>query len=549
MKRFSILLVDDEKNFSYTLSEIFKLHNWSVDIANNGFDAMELVKQKFYDIILIDIRMPGIDGIQTFNEIKKLQSGVVIFLMTGGPIEHLRDLQKNGIYSILQKPINVREIIDIISQLEEKASILVVDDNDNDRTLLSNIFVEKGYRVMTSKTAKEAIDLISIKEFDIVLLDMHLPDMDGITALEKIKKNNPGLAIMAMTGYNLDEIIENAIKKGAVSCFIKPFDIEILLNEINYIVSKKKRRILSKEDDIPKILLIENDEVNREIIKYILKEENFYVEISSSLSEAENKIRDKNFNIIIFNFSLLENTGMSFIEYIREKNKNIILITIISKDNFENTLNTIKDNIDEYIIKPVSSLELIHKIKVHLEKQKLIKEKEELQKQLQESYIRLVELDNTDDFTGLFNRRNFFEQLHFEMQRAKRQEHSLTVVMCDIDRFKDYNNEYGYSQGDKVIKEIAKILTLSVRRYVDKIFRYGGDEFAIIAPELDRSNIKEFLERFIVLLKDNELTKNLNIKFGVVCFDKQNYHISLNELIELLEKELLESKKNQTSSG
>ena len=114
MKTLSILVVDDDKNIVFTLGEILKLNNWAVDIAENGYKAIELAKENRYDLILLDVKMPGMDGVQTFSEVKRLQPDSIVFLMTGGSIDNLSDMQAKGVATIIQKPIDVTKIIKMI---------------------------------------------------------------------------------------------------------------------------------------------------------------------------------------------------------------------------------------------------------------------------------------------------------------------------------------------------------------------------------------------------------------------------------------------------
>jgi len=107
---------------------------------------------------------------------------------------------------------------------------------------------------------------------------------------------------------------------------------------------------------------------------------------------------------------------------------------------------------------------------------------------------RLESLAITDGLSGLFNHRHFYERLHQEYNRALRYNRPLTVLMIDIDYFKQYNDANGHMAGDKVIMNVAKIL-LKESRKSDIVARYGGEEFVIISPELDEAQSIAFAER------------------------------------------------------
>ncbi len=88
----------------------------------------------------------------------------------------------------------------------------------------------------------------------------------------------------------------------------------------------------------------------------------------------------------------------------------------------------------------------------------------------------------TDDLTGLYNRRHILSELERELERASRYKHPLSGMMIDIDRFKDVNDRYGHQIGDRLLREVASVLSMSIRK-IDVIGRYGGDEFLVILPE------------------------------------------------------------------
>jgi len=104
------------------------------------------------------------------------------------------------------------------------------------------------------------------------------------------------------------------------------------------------------------------------------------------------------------------------------------------------------------------------------------------------------EMSVTDELTGLYNRRYFFEMLDVEMNRAGRTKHPFSVVMLDLDGFKEYNDKYGHSNGDAVLANFSQVLKASVRRS-DLAFRYGGDEFALILPGADSEKAKKIVQR------------------------------------------------------
>jgi diguanylate cyclase (GGDEF)-like protein len=138
-------------------------------------------------------------------------------------------------------------------------------------------------------------------------------------------------------------------------------------------------------------------------------------------------------------------------------------------------------------------------------------------------HAQTLSLATTDTLTSLLNRRVFDERLHGEMQRARRYGKSFSLLMLDIDHFKNVNDSYGHPAGDAVLKQLAAILKKQARD-VDNVARYGGEEFVIIAPELNGSSAKLVGERIrkavastaFVLPDGREI--GVTVSIGIACY-------------------------------
>ena len=114
---------------------------------------------------------------------------------------------------------------------------------------------------------------------------------------------------------------------------------------------------------------------------------------------------------------------------------------------------------------------------------------------LDRSYKRIERQAAIDVLTGIPNRRSFSERILEEFNRSRRGKYSLSVVMCDIDNFKSYNDTYGHQAGDKCLEKVAQIIEKETRRPGDFCARYGGEEFIIILPNTDQRGALEVAER------------------------------------------------------
>jgi DNA-binding NtrC family response regulator len=113
----TILVVDDEEDLRKSLAEILELEGLQVAQAQNGYIAIEKAKTNLYDIVLLDVRMPGISGLETLNQVRSLQPHIKAIMMTGHPLENTRNNLLKGIYGILHKPFSIAKLMTMIQQI------------------------------------------------------------------------------------------------------------------------------------------------------------------------------------------------------------------------------------------------------------------------------------------------------------------------------------------------------------------------------------------------------------------------------------------------
>jgi len=150
---------------------------------------------------------------------------------------------------------------------------------------------------------------------------------------------------------------------------------------------------------------------------------------------------------------------------------------------------------DAYLSKPINPLRLQLQItameRIYMTREKL----KQAQESLLEANKTLLHMSMFDQLTGLANRRNFDETLEREFKLAKREKNPLSIVMCDIDFFKIYNDSYGHQKGDECLETVSKVLAEVCSRPTDLACRYGGEEFIFILPNTDLNGSTIFAEK------------------------------------------------------
>lgn len=168
--------------------------------------------------------------------------------------------------------------------------------------------------------------------------------------------------------------------------------------------------------------------------------------------------------------------------------------------------------------------------------------------QLSEAKAELERISLTDSLTGLANRRHFDAVLEQEVRRASREKTPLSLVMIDIDHFKEYNDEYGHPAGDQCLVQVAQILGAMVKRPADLVARYGGEEFAIILPDtanptpIAKACRKAVLERGIPHPR-SPVADTVTISLGVTTIPPET-EVDPGEVVDRADKLLYEAKES-----
>jgi DNA-binding NtrC family response regulator len=239
----NVLVVDDLQNIRLTLGGILEDEGHNVVTVEDGYQAIDAVRKNHFDVIFMDIKMPGINGVQTFREVKKIDPKAAVIMMTAYSVEDLlKEALEEGAYAIIYKPFDIERVISLIDELlHERILILVVDDQFADREVLKSMLEERGYRVATASDGAEAVRMAREKHYDIIFLDVKLPGMNGLETFEQVKEIDPDATVIMMTGYSEEDLVRKAVSAGAYTCLHKPFDMGKVVMLVETIAREKRK--------------------------------------------------------------------------------------------------------------------------------------------------------------------------------------------------------------------------------------------------------------------------------------------------------------------
>ena len=243
-----ILIVDDERNMRITLADILEDEGYEVDVAASGEEAVEKCLRQRYSIILLDVRMPGIDGVETFRQIRQHQKKVRIVLMSAYSVDDLKDAAlKEGAIALLAKPLDVEQVVKLIGEVRD-TSILVVENDEPTAQALYNELKQHGYWVTLSNSPDAALELAEQIRFDLIFIDAEQPAMNGLELYLAIRKLTPNAVAIMISGKDegLEAIAQEAVRQTAYAVVQKPLDLEHVLGMLKRITSQRVSNHLRK---------------------------------------------------------------------------------------------------------------------------------------------------------------------------------------------------------------------------------------------------------------------------------------------------------------
>ncbi|MFO0870651.1 MAG: response regulator [Pirellulales bacterium] len=230
-----ILVVDDERDICENLRDILEEFGYSVDVAGTGEAALELLQTRAYDVALLDLKMPGMTGVEVCRRIRDRRTGTVGLILTAyASPQAARDAVQAGAWRVLSKPIDTPQLMEIIENLLRQPLVMVVDDDQDLCSSLQDMFREQGYRVCAAHTPEQVQQHLEFAAPHVVLIDLKLAEWDGLQVFEQVRERSPNARTILITAHR-DEMAQRinvALERGAISVCYKPFDLTSLLAQI-----------------------------------------------------------------------------------------------------------------------------------------------------------------------------------------------------------------------------------------------------------------------------------------------------------------------------
>jgi DNA-binding response OmpR family regulator len=238
----SILVVDDEVDTCRNLSDILSDLGYHVDTAPDGPTALELVRKRAYDVALLDLKMPGMDGLTLYREIKRLRAGTVAIIVTAyATSATAEEALAAGAWQILAKPVDFPTLLARVQEAAGQPLVMIVDDDHDLCATLWDLLRQRGYRVSLAHDEQTAERQLREMPHQVVLIDMRLPDGDGSEVFRLVRGTNPQARTVLITGHRseTDETVRRVMQEGADTVCYKPFDVPQLLTTLEQLARER----------------------------------------------------------------------------------------------------------------------------------------------------------------------------------------------------------------------------------------------------------------------------------------------------------------------
>ena len=438
-----------------------------------------------------------------------------------------------------------------------KGTILLVDDLPENLRLLSDLLIKIGYTVRSVNSGSMALKTLKVKQPDVILLDIKMPEMDGYEVCQIVKSDEHLKDIPIIFISALDDAFDKvkAFEYGGVDYITKPFQVEEVVARLeNQLTIQRQKDSLQKEIQKRQ----EAEEVlyqSRALLASILHTALDGIAAFQAVRDAETgKISD--FRCLLIN---------PIIAKVFQKSREDLIGKLILKkllyrlnpDLFNRFITVVQtgEPLEEDFYYEFGESCWFHFVAVKLADGfaitvRDITARKKIELELQTANQKLELLANLDGLTQIANRRRFDHYLQQEWKRHSREQEPLSLILIDIDYFKLYNDYYGHQRGDFCLVQIAQALARVMQRSMDLIARYGGEEFAAILPNTDIHHASEIAEMMIQaiasLMLEHEVSKVSNyvtLSIGVSSLIP-NSDNNLEGLISQADQALYQAKKN-----
>jgi DNA-binding NtrC family response regulator len=226
-----------------TLAANLELDDFEVVTAESGQAALELLERESFDLVLSDVRMPGMNGVELFRRIREARPDCPVVLMTGFAIEGLvHDAIAEGVFTILPKPFDVRDVVEALVSAARRPIVLVIEGDDQLGPAAARALRASEVQEIPGADPMAALTALQERFVDVCVIDLSLPGGRASELMERIRSVDPSIIQIAVGGHEVPSRIREAAAHGSFLCMRKPLDPQQLVATIARARGRKRAR-------------------------------------------------------------------------------------------------------------------------------------------------------------------------------------------------------------------------------------------------------------------------------------------------------------------
>jgi CheY-like chemotaxis protein/CHASE3 domain sensor protein len=393
----TILIVEDDENFRASVADEARLHNFTVIEANTGESALEILKHHSPQAILLDIKLPGVNGLALLDIIKKMPAlrHIPIHMISG--MEFQSDALRMGAVGYLDKPVTISDMRSALQRIENVIDrkvkrLLIVEDNEAQRKAIGELVQGKDIEIVAVGTGHEALEIIQKTSIDCMVLDLKLPDMSGFELLENLGRDEGRILppVVIYTGKDLTIEEESRLRRYSDSIIIKGAksperlldEVSLFLHRVESDFSSEARVALSEMRSQDRnfegrhILIVDDDLRNLFALTSALESRGFKVTVARNGVEALERLETAaDIDAILMDIMMPKMDGFEAMRRIRAGNayKELPIIALTAKAMKGEHEKCVVAGASDYLPKPIDLSNLLSVLKIWLPSQGILK--------------------------------------------------------------------------------------------------------------------------------------------------------------------------------
>jgi two-component system cell cycle response regulator len=446
-----------------------------------------------------------------------------------------------------------------LTSLGTTGRVLLVDDSIIALEAIGSRLKESGLDVVTTSSPREALGLATEgpQPFDLLILDVMMPEMNGHELTRRLRGHSRtgNTPILLLTSLDSTDDRVAGLVAGADDFFTKTTPNAEMLARVRSFISlgKMREQLQSQHEAMARVMrepeAVQAPQARVEIIHHqaavadrlarAVRSSPMGNEFQISQRVPAERLVSTDADLLVVGYSVALEGEQPLLKRLGFDEEAPAILVVDEAESASRRVTAFDAGADDYLTMQTPMAELGARLGSALRRQRR-------QRQLRTSRDRARLVAVTDPLTGLYNRAYFQEAFGVEFRRAQRYKHPMSLVLLDLDHFKQVNDNLGHSAGDEALREVSARLRRTARS-TDVVARHGGEEFAMILPETDLEHGLLAAERFRAAVDGATVEgarggrRSLTISIGVGCYPV--HASSMSELMELTDAALYMAKR------